>query len=380
MAANAELRPVIRKKIVVAGDKHHGGAWKVAYADFVTAMMAFFLLLWLLGSTSKDQRDALADYFNPSIPLIDISGGGKTVLKGDSVYSSAELARSGRGGVDKSDETGASEPDAKIAPPDKDNVKVVDFLAPSDVAEAEALAKQRRVLNAERAALAAEKERLEAEKAGLEAEKAGLEAEKAVLEAAKAEVAKELGVAEGDGETLKAALNAKAAAEAKDAASFDRIERAFGALKEHAAEIPALKHLSIRRAPEGVVIEIAETDGASLFDSASARPSPRMRALVEVVAPIILAVENDIAVVGHTDAAPFSAQSRYTNWELSADRANAARRLLLEFGVPAPRFRKIQGAADRDPLVEDPLAPQNRRIAITLLRNAAAPRGARDGE
>ncbi len=102
MAGQSNAAPVIikRKKIVQEGG-HHGGAWKVAYADFVTAMMAFFLLMWLLNATTEKQRKGLADYFSPSIPVNRISGGGEGAFGGDSVFSEDELIRDGTGGTDR---------------------------------------------------------------------------------------------------------------------------------------------------------------------------------------------------------------------------------------------------------------------------------------
>ena len=84
MAAQTNAAPVIikRKKVVIVGGGHHGGAWKVAYADFVTAMMAFFLLMWLLNATTEKQRKGISDYFNPTIPVNRISGGGRWCLSG----------------------------------------------------------------------------------------------------------------------------------------------------------------------------------------------------------------------------------------------------------------------------------------------------------
>ena len=87
---------IIKRKKVIAGG-HHGGAWKVAYADFVTAMMAFFLLMWLLGATTEKQRKGIADYFNPTIPVNKVSGGGDGAFGGDSVFSDNTLAKNGTG-------------------------------------------------------------------------------------------------------------------------------------------------------------------------------------------------------------------------------------------------------------------------------------------
>ena len=77
MAAGSNAPVIIKRKKIIKGGGHHGGAWKVAYADFVTAMMAFFMLMWLLNATTEKQRKGLADYFNPTIPINRISGGGE---------------------------------------------------------------------------------------------------------------------------------------------------------------------------------------------------------------------------------------------------------------------------------------------------------------
>ena len=95
--AQSNAPVIIKRKKVVGGDGHHGGAWKVAYADFVTAMMAFFMLMWLLGATTEQQRKGIADYFNPTIPLVRASGGGTGAFGGDSVYSEDALSQTGTG-------------------------------------------------------------------------------------------------------------------------------------------------------------------------------------------------------------------------------------------------------------------------------------------
>lgn len=102
MAAQSNAAPVIiKRKKVVAGGGHHGGAWKVAYADFVTAMMAFFLLMWLLNATTEKQRKGISDYFNPTIPVNRISGGGDGAFGGNSVFSEETMAHTGTGAMDR---------------------------------------------------------------------------------------------------------------------------------------------------------------------------------------------------------------------------------------------------------------------------------------
>ena len=99
MSANANQPIIIKRKKVVKGGGHHGGAWKVAYADFVTAMMAFFLLMWLLSSASEEQRLGIADYFSPTIPFADTAPGGDGALNGDSMQTKDTLAQTGTGGI-----------------------------------------------------------------------------------------------------------------------------------------------------------------------------------------------------------------------------------------------------------------------------------------
>ena len=102
MGAPTNVAPVIiKRKKVVGGDGHHGGAWKVAYADFVTAMMAFFMLMWLLNATTEKQRKGLADYFSPTVPINRISGGGDGAFSGRNMFSEEELPHDGSGATDR---------------------------------------------------------------------------------------------------------------------------------------------------------------------------------------------------------------------------------------------------------------------------------------
>ena len=97
MTAQGNAPVIIKRKKVVKGGGHHGGAWKVAYADFVTAMMAFFLLMWLLGATTEKQRKGIADYFNPTVPIVKASGGGTGAFGGESVFADNQNSRNGSG-------------------------------------------------------------------------------------------------------------------------------------------------------------------------------------------------------------------------------------------------------------------------------------------
>lgn len=277
------------KKVSAAG--HHGGAWKVAYADFVTAMMAFFLLMWLLNATTEDQRKGIADYFNPSIPVSTISGGGTDVLNGSSVFSTDNLAKDGTGGDGKGEATMQAGPEEEGATHPK--------------ADGE--------------------------------------------EALKAAGNKPL---EGDG------------AETMEAVENDLLNKIAGEDQTGLA-----RHIQTKVTPEGMVIELVDVDGSALFEVGSTTPSPTMRLLLKVVASTLSLIENEVSIVGHTDGLAFSTTREYSNWELSTDRAHVARRLMANAGLRADQIDEVSGKADTEPLVEDPYAPQNRRISITILKN-----------
>lgn len=285
---------IIKKVKKVSGEGHHGGAWKVAYADFVTAMMAFFLLMWLLNATTEDQRKGIADYFNPSIPVSTISGGGTDVLNGSSVFSTDNLAKDGTGGDGKGEAT-------MQAGPEDEGV-----------------------------------EHLKAEGAD------GEDALKAAGDKPQ----------EGDGAEEMAALES------------DLLNKIAG---ENQAGLAS--HLKLKLTPEGIVIDLVDVDGRALFEAGSTSPSPTMRLLLKVVASTLTLIENEVSIVGHTDGHAFSSARDYTNWELSTDRAQIARRLMSKGGLREDQINEVAGKADTEPLADDPYAPENRRISITILKD-----------
>lgn len=326
---------LIIKKVKKGGDGgHHGGAWKVAYADFVTAMMAFFMLMWLLNATTEEQRSGIADYFSQQLPISETSAGGSSMFNGDTIFVSKQLTSHGQGGAE-TDEKGEFDPASSEKPPEEIAAEVL--AVPEIKVEIEKQLETLETLEAEETAMAEERDRKMDDEGDLDPE--------ALTD-----------------EELEAAETEKRDREVR------RISRAFAELEEMEDGNALLKHLSMRMTPDGLMIEITETAGDPLFATGSAKPSEMMRELIAVVAPIVAELENRIAIVGHTDARQYSATSRYTNWDLSADRANAARRLLTEFGLPQTRIARITGAADREPLSGDAFAPENRRIGITLLR------------
>ncbi|HEY3848326.1 MAG TPA: OmpA family protein, partial [Acetobacteraceae bacterium] len=129
------------------------------------------------------------------------------------------------------------------------------------------------------------------------------------------------------------------------------------------------RQLAIDITPQGLRIQILDEDHQPMFPLGSAAPNERAKLLLQKVTPVLAKLSQDISIAGHTDSAPFPGPDR-TNWELSTERANATRRLLVEGGLPDSRIRSVTGNADRDPLLPaDPLAAANRRIAIVVLRS-----------
>ena len=293
MAGDAKkLQPIIVKRIKRGGHSHHGGAWKIAYADFVTAMMAFFLLMWLLGSTTEGDKKGIADYFSSPLRIALLSSGSGAgdashVIKG--------------GGQDLTRSTG--------------QVKRGDIEA------------QRATVNLR--ALKAEQRR--AETAKLEQLKGKVEAQ---LQASR-----------------------------------------FAAISSQ---------VKVDMTKDGLRIQIVDEQGRPMFASGSAVVQPQMRELLHEIAAMLAEVPNRLTLEGHTDAMPYAAGDRgYSNWELSADRANASRRELVMGSLLDDRILRVQGLAASVPYDRaDPFAAVNRRISIIVMNRDAEDRffGKRDGD
>jgi chemotaxis protein MotB len=323
MAKGSNAPPLIIKKIKrPKSEAHHGGAWKVAYADFVTAMMSFFLLLWLLNVTTDIQKRGIADYFDPTIASKSQSGAGG-VLGGLSM------------GPPGAQDVSASPPSFQLA--------VAALRQPDE---------------------------------GEEGDLAG--------SSGQGDAGDKVGGATASNQTGGATANAKKPVEQMTEMELQkrieqREEKQFAAaefaLRQAIQDVPELKNLSdnliIDRTPEGLRIQIVDQEKRSMFPLGSAQMADSAQKLMALVALVVQKLPNKVSITGHTDAAPYAFGRNYTNWELSADRANASRRELVSDGVSADRIEKVVGLADRDPLVpDDPRAPRNRRISIVLLREA----------
>jgi chemotaxis protein MotB len=279
------------------GGGHHGGAWKVAYADFVTAMMAFFLLLWLLNAVSQEQLEGISDYFAPINKHTTTSGGGGllagNVVAAKGVFNSRDPSAAHRRARPLTDDGPGPDVDA-----DEDDAEEPGDAAPP----ARPAARPRPTVS--------------------------------------------------------------------DRAQFAEVENAIRKGLESNPELKALaKSLIIEETPEGLRIQIVDQDGLPMFPSGEAVMYQYTRKILELVVNAIRTMPQHIEVAGHTDAKPFANLSGYGNWELSPDRANAARRALVEMGLADARIDKVVGRAATVPLFPDaPEAPGNRRLSITLLR------------
>jgi chemotaxis protein MotB len=314
-------KPILIIKKKGHGDHgHHGGAWKVAYADFVTAMMAFFLLLWLLNVTTEEQRLGIANYFMPDSVSRSQSGGGGvlggvTISPGEMEKKAAGLVLAIPRAPDASEAETAQDVDGEGKPPERRD--------PRDPAD--------RVLDASK-----DKDK--------------------------------------DGDISERRLKEQLARQEEE--SFRKAEFE---LKQAIEDIPDLKQLAenliVDRTPEGLRIQIVDQGKYSMFPLGSAAPMEHTRKLMNAVARIVQRLPNRISVTGHTDALQFQNNSRnYGNWELSADRANSSRRMLLEAGLPTERISRVIGKAEQEPLfAENPNDPRNRRISIVLLRDNQSP-------
>jgi chemotaxis protein MotB len=352
---------IIIKKEDVAEDRHHGGAWKVAYADFVTAMMAFFLLMWLLNATTEEQRKGLADYFSPAGSSSHKTSGNGSPFGGHTPFDAGSLV-SDRG----AQTIKPGKATAMVAPDDADADNSQQLIAP-------------RLIEDDGDPASAQLSRT-ADGGSASGARASAGASPARRDAGQGPAQSAIDPAADPAAALAAAAARaeRAARAASDARERAAMGRAAEQIREAVQADPALaalaRQLSIDITPKGLRIQLLDEDGRPMFNLGSATLIDRARLLLLKVAPILAQLSEPIAITGHTDAAPYHGGDR-TNWELSSDRANATRRLLVEAGVQEDRFRSVTGAADRDPLLPaDPLAAANRRIAIVVLRtHGAAP-------
>ncbi|MGH7156473.1 MAG: flagellar motor protein MotB [Acetobacteraceae bacterium] len=362
---------LIIRRVEAAAHAHHGGAWKVAYADFVTAMMAFFLLLWLLNATTEDQRKGLADYFSPTNLLSHNSSGTGKPFGGHTAFDQGALV-SDRGSVQITvGHRPVLETPAEVA----------------DKAQQSSTARSTPATGQHGQPLQAGTETGPANASGSTPPLRATPPYPMGEPAASAAVVRPvLPVTSGGHANASSTTELAQPTPAKSDSAAMAAARESQALSSAADEIrqavrndPTLaglvKHLSVDITPEGLRIQLLDTQNQSMFAFGSAVPNETARLLLDKIAPVLIRLPEQVSIAGHTDAAPYAGHGM-TNWELSAERANAARRMLAEAGFPEQRLRDVSGHADRQLLLPaDPLAPANRRIAILVLRNTGTASG-----
>jgi chemotaxis protein MotB len=292
--ADEGQRPIIVKKVKKGGGGHHGGAWKIAYADFVTAMMAFFLLMWLLGSTAKGDLHGIAEYFQTPLKVAMQGGSGS----GD---SSSVIQGGGRDLTRK---------DGQIKNGDEPSPKKTYNLTAATMQTAEA-----------------------------------------ALERAEVARLKQLK------EKIEAAIDAR----------------------------PSLKQfknqLLLDITSEGLRIQIVDEKNRPMFALARAELQPYTVEILHEMGKAMNDMPNRISLSGHTDATAYaSGEKYYSNWELSADRANASRRALISGGMDEGKVLRVVGLSSAVLFdKQDPLNPINRRISIIVMNKKAEQNASRDG-
>lgn len=277
MAENLAQKPIVIKRIKKVTGGHHGGAWKIAYADFVTAMMAFFLLMWLLGSTTQGDKEGISDYFKTPLKVAlqggDGSGDSASILKG--------------GGEDLTRQTGQR--------------KRADF------------------------------------------------------------------------ESLKQSVNLKAAQALQERIELQQLKKLKKKIERSIDSNPELKkfkaQLLLDITSEGLRIQIVDARNRPMFAIGKAELQPYTREILREIGKTLNDVINKVSLSGHTDATPYpSGEKSYSNWELSADRANASRRELIAGGMNPEKMLRVVGLSSAVLFDKsDPYNPFNRRISIIVM-------------
>lgn len=289
-----ETRPIIIKRVKKVAGGRHGGAWKVAYADFVTAMMAFFMLLWLLTVSDKVTLQGIADYFTPSNATMSNSSGAGGILAG-------------------------TELEAEGAKSSGSRIMAVPSSSPSKASDANESAREDQ---------------------------------------------------NQDSQTPAYEMKLPPATDAM-------LLKAENDMKTAIQETPELNdyrdQIILEQTPDGLRIQLVDRDNRPMFRPGTATPYTFYNRILQAIAGVVQSMPNRIAIAGHTDGTVSAREGAYGNWELSADRANATRRVLRDAGVRPDRMAEVTGRAATQPLYPDaPNRAENRRVAIVLLREAPA--------
>ena len=371
MAADAQAN-IIRKIEVIEDHGHHGGAWKVAYADFMTAMMAFFLLMWILSSSDEQKLRGIAEYFtNATLP------GGSGVLDGATLGPPGTLSASNGSTVARGSDRG------KVDDPTPAQWEVQDTTPTADPEE-KVRGSEIGVHHNPAGGAASEAYSAEVDPDSDGQAPAAGHSENAPSEADPTANADGTAVGMSDSERQDAETDATAAgaaagiadaareaAESSHAADVARFEKLQADIMQAMQDNPDLRPLQqnviFEKTVEGLRIQIIDQEGQPMFASGRSEMVGGTKALIEKLGVSLAKLPNQIVISGHTDSVPFSNKSAYDNWDLSSDRANATRKALENSGVKKDRIIRVSGLADTDLLdPENPKAPTNRRISVLL--------------
>ncbi|EJN06375.1 MotB family protein [Phyllobacterium sp. YR531] len=384
-------------------DSHHGGVWKIAYADFMTAMMAFFLVMWLINAANEETKAAVASYFNP-VKLMDRNARPKGIQDSDEEKGKVRFERPDS--TDAETKSSRNDREAETQPEREERQIFKDpYAVLAEIATDSGVLQNRSVAGAggiNRAGPLTGAEGGEAyrdpfnpnywtdrvdeeifpltdsppvpppsyEKSA-SVNKKGAKEELAKIEQASLEQR----ISAGDVKPEPAIKTPDVVKSADKAAKENKPDISPAEIAQKlAAEIAKTGVANEKNAPEvtvvptddGVMIQLTDKVDYGMFAIGSAKPDKRVVQVLDEIGKIIATRKGDVVISGHTDARPFKSDS-YDNWRLSSARAHMAYYMLTRGGLDAKRILRIDGYADRDPkIASDPYAAQNRRIDIFL--------------
>jgi chemotaxis protein MotB len=331
---------IVRKKRGGGEDDHHGGVWKLAFADFMTAMMAFFLVMWLINSTSKETKAVIVQYFNP-VQLIDANPAHKGLR--DPTESGQGKSLQHTDIIDTPSENPGKEKESALH---KDPIKALDQIAQLDAPPAPADGAP------------------PPPNAGAPVPRDPFD--RVARSAADAPATKpEKPTQQEKAEKLESAEKPEMLSKAKVSAAAlqAEIEKIVGV---EASGLRATPKVEVRQVEEGVLISLTDDANFSMFAVGSIEPKPQLVRIIAQVGKILEKQHGEVEVRGHTDGRSYNARS-YDNWRLSSDRATIVNYMLVRGGLAPNRVGKVVGYADHKlKTPKDPLAPVNRRIEILL--------------
>ncbi|MEI6572399.1 MAG: flagellar motor protein MotB [Alphaproteobacteria bacterium] len=340
--------PIIIKKHIGGHGGGHGGAWKIALADMMTAMMAFFLLMWLLGSTNTDARKSIADYFKQT-PLLKMgnNAGSNGVLGGRSMISPEGLPdsisqTSVANVMPPTQETGGNDRDEGPSGPQSPDGKSKEGEGRSGMAKGPA------------------------EGGVVDDNELGSQGSDATVQEGQPKRGESTSTKNAGGVSDEAAK--KAAAEV-DQKNFEALQKQVTeAISKDSSLSKIADQVQFVKVKDGLRIEIVDKADFSMFSVGTTRVLPRASALIGELAKAISDLPNQVVIRGHTDSLAYALDGEMNNWILSAERAESTRQLLQKAGVPDGQIARVEGVADTEPYnTQDALDVRNRRISMTLL-------------